>query len=148
MAYKSLLERFADYLHTCPLVQPEAPFCVDYLGKEDKSYSVTSTPYKTVRTDVIGNETITATFQFSLRALVTDEASRAENSRFLDGFAEWLREQNDSRNFPVMLANEEAKAIIVSDFGILEEADESRTTGIYVAEIKFTYKRRKKQWPF
>ena len=93
--------------------------------------------------DVLGGLTHTVVFEFSLRELISDRDSRAENVRFLENLNDWVWQQNHSHSFPEMYAGEKAVKIEVSDSGYLTDADESHKTGVYASLMKFTYKERK-----
>lgn len=137
----SVMDSVCEYLAGCPLLDPKLPFYLDYVDDKD-CYSVTTVPNVPYRKDILGNRIYTVTFQFAYRTAISSDEERGANVQFLEGFCRWIDEQNDRRSFPALGEKQTGKSIRVVESGCLDEVAEDRTTGVYVAQLEFTYKER------
>lgn len=141
---KSVMDSICEYIAECPHIDPELGFYLDYVDDKD-CYCVTTVPNTPYRKDVCGNKTYTVTFQFALRAAISNEVERQNNTAFLEQFCRWIDEQNEQKHFPALGSNEVGKSIRVIETGALDEEAEDRVTGIYAAQLQFTYKQYKRK---
>lgn len=138
----SVMESVCEYISECPHIDPELPLFLDYVSDKD-CYCVTTIPNIPCTKDVIGNKTYTVTFQFALRAAISNDVERCRNMEFLEGFCKWIEEQNERCSFPALAANEEGKSIKVVESAALDEVSDDRVTGVYVAQLELKYKQYK-----
>lgn len=87
---------------------------------------------KTV-TDIVGNRTYINNYIFYARACTASEADRKDNYEFLDGFFEWIEENNENGVYPE-IAGYEVEEISATNV-LLFEVDESGQ-GTYQIQIQ------------
>lgn len=138
----SVMDSVCEFLAGCPHIDPKLPFYLDYVDDKD-CYCVTTIPNPPYKKDILGNKTYTVTFQFALRAAISNDVERYRNAEFLEKFCQWIDEQNERRSFPALTAGKTSLSIRVTETGALDETAEDRITGIYAAQLEFQYKQRR-----
>lgn len=139
----SVMDSICEYLSCCPHINPDLPFYLDYVDDKD-CYSVTTVPNVPCRKDILGNKTYTVTFEFAFRKAISDDVERGGNIEFLERFNRWIEEQNERLSFPVLPDGETGISLKVIESGCLDETSEDRVTGVYVTQLQFVYKQRRK----
>ena len=139
----SVMDSICEYLSRCPHINPDLPFYLDYVDDKD-CYSVTTVPNVPCRKDILGNKTYTVTFEFAFRKAISDDVERGGNIEFLEHFNRWIEEQNERLSFPVLPEGETGISLKVIESGCLDETSEDRVTGVYVTQLQFVYKQRRK----
>lgn len=140
---KSIMERIQDFMMTFPGIDPDIRVEIDCISDKPRSYSIMTAPSSPPVPDILGNLKYTVVFEFGIRELISDNKVTRENVRFLEQINNWIWEQDRAGNYPEMYDNETPLGIIVSDSGYLIDTDNSRTTGVYMSQLKFTYKKRR-----
>ena len=139
----TVMNNICEYLSECPALDPALPFFLDYVDDSD-CYSVTTVPNTPYKKDILGNKTYTVTFQFAYRTAISNDVERGRAMELLEDFSAWIDEQNELKSFPALPDNAVGKKIRVVETGALDEVTEERTTGVYVAQLEFIYKQRRK----
>lgn len=139
----SVMESVCEFLAACPYINPELPFYLDYVDDKD-CYSVTTVPNVPCRKDILGNKIYTVTFEFAFRKAISDDVERGGNIEFLERFNRWIDEQSERHCFPALREGETGISLKVIESGCLDETSEDRVTGVYVTQLQFVYKQRRK----
>ncbi len=135
---KSLQEFIESYegieqLKTIPKVN------TDQLDDELSSYALVLTGNGQSHTDITGNRYYEHNYVFRAKEAASDEVNRGENQDFLQDFSDWLEEQNEADNLPVLPGRYVAESIEASNAMLFDvEADGA---GIYQVQIKLILKK-------
>lgn len=105
------------------------------------SYALAPTGNSRVITDILGNKTYENNYVFYAKEAAADEADREDNHDFLEEFSDWLDEQNESGNLPVLAGNYVAEKLEAFN-GLLFDVNEDGT-GLYQVQIKLTITKKK-----
>ena len=136
----SIIESLSDFIKTCPHLNAFADLHVDEVSADEQNYSIDPLPGgRVVETDILGNKTREYPFAFTSREITVDDLSRISNNGFFENFAEWLEDQTDTENLPILGTNKIAESIEATSWGYLYQRDENDQTGIYQIICKLTY---------
>jgi len=111
---------------------------VDTVG----DYALAPTGNSVARRDILGNKTFTNNYVFYAKESATHEADRAENYDFLEGFSEWLDDQNEANNLPALPGQYEAVELSAAN-AMLFDIDEDGA-GIYQIQIQLEIRKETK----
>lgn len=134
-----MVNEILSWLRTCPLIDKNDRFCVNYLGAEPVSFCLEETPGTPIVTRYMDGSSIrekafvlSATQDYS-----PDTLSQIANSGFWEELADWVEAQNHARNFPAMRAGRTARKIEITTTHYLFGATEN--TARYQVQMKLTY---------
>ena len=90
--------------------------------------------------DITGGYTYTHSYTFYAKEAVADEVERQENMDFIEAITEWVEEQADTNNMPVLPGRYEAEAVEVNNGMLLDIYEDG--TGLYQVQIQLIFSRR------
>lgn len=136
----SILKSLQDYLTTYDGMElrPINQILTDSADAAGE-YALAPTGNSKTMTDIIGNKTFTNNYTFYAKESAAHETDRAENYDFLEGFSEWLDEQNDNDNLPTLPGRYKAVDLTAAN-GLLFDIDEDGT-GLYQVQIQLTIRK-------
>ena len=99
-----IVESVKNFILTCPHLAELAAVNVDFLPDSPDTYSIEEVPVNSViQTYLDGSQERQYVFVFASRFYYSDETrNNIENSGFYEDFSDWLDEQTQIGNFPVM----------------------------------------------
>lgn len=121
---------------------------IDYIGEDALNYSL-KLPINTpiISKDINGNKYMQKLFSFNARTLYGDADTNEANLKLFQDFKEWVEEQNENDNLPVLDNNQEAIEVEVLTDGYLLQADNDLQNAVYVIQCRLLYNEYKKQRP-
>lgn len=136
-----MIDSIQDYFEQCELFEEIEKINVDYQASEPDNFSINTIPEnRLLYEDVVGNRFMQFSFTLTSRVYTSTDLNRIENLHFLDNFAEWIYEQNENKNLPILpKENQIATDLIVTSNGYLYSNDAERNTGIYQMQFKLYY---------
>jgi len=139
----SIIKSLQDYLVAFDGMElrPIAQVLTDTTNANPSSYALAPAGNGKIVTDITGNKTYQNNYVFYAKEAAADEVDRQENYDFLESFSDWIEEQNDKENFPVLPANYQVEEIKVSNI-LLFDIDEDGT-GTYQVQIQLIFIRKK-----
>ena len=137
-----MIDSIQDYIKQCELFKNIESINVDYQDEEPDNYSINSIPEnRLINEDVIGNKYMQFSFTLTSRVYTATDLDRIQNLHFLDDFAEWIYEQNEMGNLPILpKGNQIATEIIVTSNAYLYSNDPKIQNGVYQMQLKLYYK--------
>lgn len=135
------IEAIRNYLADCPLLVDFSRLCVDYLPSDTKTYSIEEIPAQTkIRAYVDGSSERQFVFVFAARMFYSEEVrNNIENSGFYEKFAEWLDEQSEIGNLPVLADGKTASKIEAMSGGYLFDISGDLTNARYQIQCRLIY---------
>lgn len=128
-----IIDSIRNFISRCPYLQEfngAARVNVDYLGEEDTVYSIEETPCEPIIKKYVNGDTKRQyQFIFSSRESYGSEVfQNIENCGFYEDFANWLEEQNDLGNLPILDGNKECLNIEATSTGyaFMTDVDKAR----------------------
>ncbi len=106
------------------------------------SYSVAPSGNGRISSDILGNRTYQNNYVFYAREAVSDEIDRQENYDFLEGFSEWLEEQNAEGNLPELPGRYRAEELRVSNIMLFDVNEDG--TGLYQVQLQLKFIKERK----
>ena len=100
------IESIRGWLRTCPVINENSPFMVDYLDDDPKCYAIYSSPSQIeYKRDILGNvypsSVQTKTYYFQVSLAASESASiMTGNLEALNSMIEWMQLQNMEKNLP------------------------------------------------
>jgi hypothetical protein len=140
----SIIKSLQDYLEQYPKMDMQ-PLTIktDFADKEISSYSVAPSGNGKISSDILGNRTYQNNYVFYAREATADEIDRQENYDFLEGFSEWLEEQNQEGNLPDLPANYKAEELRVSNIMLFDVNEDG--TGLYQVQLQLEFRKERKK---
>lgn len=137
-----MIDSIKDYIKQCKLFENIESINIDYQDKEPDNYSINTIPEnRLINEDVIGNKYMQFSFTLTSRVYTATDLDRIQNLHFLDDFAEWIYEQNEIGNLPILPKdNQIATEIIVTSNAYLYSNDPEIQNGVYQMQLKLYYK--------
>ena len=137
-----MIDSIQDYIKQCELFENIESINIDYQDKEPDNYSINTIPEnRLINEDVIGNKYMQFSFTLTSRVYTATDLDRIQNLHFLDDFAEWIYEQNEIGNLPILPKdNQIATEIIVTSNAYLYSNDPEIQNGVYQMQLKLYYK--------
>lgn len=113
---------------------------IDFLPKQARTYSVDTVPCKEeIKRYMDGSSLRQFLFVLSSRNFKGDNISQnADNLAFYEAFAEWVLQQNQTKNFPQLGTGRTARKIEVSTSGYPFQIDENGTAR-YQIQLRLEY---------
>lgn len=135
-----ILKALQDYLQTYEGMNLQ-PLATDLAGTVISKYALAPSGNGKTTTDIVGNKTFENNYVFYAKEYAADESERKENHDFLEGFSDWLDEQNDANNFPVLTGGYGVDNIAVSNAMLMDIGEDGN--GLYQIQIKLTITKKK-----
>lgn len=105
------------------------------------SYALAPAGNNKIYSDILGNTTYENNYVFYAKETAADEVDRRQNYDFLEGFSNWIDEQNAAHNMPTLPGTYTTESIEVANI-MLFDVDESGL-GTYQIQIKVTMTKRR-----
>lgn len=139
----SIIKSLQDYLEQYEKMNMQ-PLTVktDFADEKISSYSVAPSGNGKIRSDILGNRTYQNNYVFYAREATADEVDRQENYDFLEGFSEWLEDQNEKGNLPKLPIGYRAEELRVSNIMLFDVNDDG--TGLYQVQIQLEFIKERK----
>lgn len=118
---------------------------VDYMGEDALGYSL-KLPINTpiISEDIIGNKYMQKLFSFSAKRLYGDNDTNTDNLDLFEDFSEWIEQQNEINNLPILASNQKASEVEVLTDGYLLQADDDLQKATYIIQCRLLYYEYKK----
>lgn len=138
----SILKSLQNYLKTYAgmEIKPLSEILTDQVSEYASSYAIAPSGNSKIEADILGNKRYENNYIFFAKEAAQNEIDRQENYGFLEAFSEWIEEQNDAGNFPVLPEKYEAESISVSNAMLVGVEEDG--TGLYQVQIKLIFVRR------
>lgn len=143
-----IIESIRKFILTCPFLNESSDegirLNVNYLGEDSTVYSIEEVPCEPILKTYINGDS-ERQFQFifcSREPYGANEIQNIKNSGFYEDFAEWVEEQNDFKNFPILerkCQSEEIK-VLSPGYAFQVATDKAR----YQIELRLKYLKKKK----
>ncbi len=139
----SIIKSLQDYLETFEGMDMQ-PLTIktDMADKAVSSYSVAPSGNGKINTDILGNTIYQNNYVFYAREAAADETDRQENYDFLEGFSEWLEEQNEESNLPKLPGRYKAEELRVSNIMLFDINEDG--TGLYQVQLQLEFRKERK----
>jgi len=139
----SIIKSLQDYLETFDGMDMQ-PLTVktDMADESVSSYSIAPSGNGKINTDILGNTTYQNNYVFYAREAVSDEIDRQENYDFLEGFSEWLEEQNSEGNLPALPGRYKAEELRVANIMLFDVNEDG--TGLYQVQLQLEFRKERK----
>lgn len=139
----SIIKSLQDYLETFDGMDMQ-PLTVktDMVDKSVSNYSIAPSGNGKISTDILGNTKYQNNYVFYAREAVSDEIDRQENYDFLEGFSEWLEEQNAEGILPELPGRYKAEELRVSNIMLFDVNEDG--TGLYQVQLQLEFKKERK----
>lgn len=133
-----IIQSLYDYFIDCPLTKNNI-INVDYLGIKPLEYTIDSIPVEPIVTQYAdGGALKQYVFVFASRELYGEDIlNNIANSGFYQHFSEWVEEQSDNGNLPVLTGGKVAQSLEATTQGYAMETniDSAR----YQIQMRLTY---------
>lgn len=130
-----MLESMAAYLAACPVLPPEHHLEYTEDGENWALYDGADTVEESYWD---GGQLRKRRFTLCLRLYAGDDGERAENSRILQGIVDWVREQDDLENLPLLPPGKEAERL-TAEGASLNRVDQDGMTAAYQLSLTLWY---------
>jgi len=132
----SIIESIRNFIMTCPYLK-NGVLGVDFLGKS--GYAVEAIPSSPVLKKYADGGTFKQfRFYFTSREKYgADFQKNIENSRFYENFSDWLKQQNELKNLPVLESGRVAQRIDALSDGFIDIS--SANDAKYKIECRLIY---------
>ena len=137
-----IIESVRNYIRTCPHLQEfdnVVRVNVNYLDADADSYSIEEIPSEPILKKYVDGST-TRQYQFvftSREPYNSDVLNNIDNSGFYQNFADWIEEQNNLGNLPIMDNGLEALEIKTTSIGYAFSVSED--TAQYQIQLRLKY---------
>ena len=137
----AIIEAVRNYLQDCPLLESYKQIKVEFLPAEVGYFSIEEVPNETtVNKYIDGSETKQFTFVLASRFIYSEEAQQTiDNSGFFEQFAEWVSEQSEQGNLPVLSGNKQASDLEVLTSGYLFNIANGMRDARYQIQMRLIY---------
>ena len=139
----SIIKALQDYLtgYDGMELKPINQVLTDRTDERIGSYALAPSGNGRMTTDILGNKTLENNYVFYAKEAVANEVDRQDNYDFLEDFSDWLDDQNDAGNLPVLPGRYEAESLEVANAMLFDINEDG--TGLYQVQIKLTITKRK-----
>ena len=140
-----MIDSIKEYLEQSEIFEDIETINVDYQDSEPDNFSINTIPEnRLINEDIIGNKYMQFSFTLTSRVYTATDLDRIANLHFLDNLADWIYEQNEANNLPILpKENQIATDIIVTSNAYLYSNDAERQNGVYQMQLKLYYKELK-----
>ncbi len=145
-----MINSLREYFLKCPSFQKLKELGVDMLSKDANVATIDKTPIKPIlRTKVNGDTERQASFILRAHFNHSNELqNKLKNSEFFEEIAEWIEEQNEEENFPILKNNQYVTKITISSSDYLVSVDPTLRKACYQIQIIVEYTRKDVKNPF
>lgn len=142
----SVVESIKGFLSGCPLLADFKRLCVDFLPEDTETLSIEEVPAETiVRAYIDGSSERQYVFVFAARLFYSEETrNNIENSGFYEKFADWLEEQTEDGNLPVLADGKTATKIEAMSSGYLFDVSGDLSNARYQIQCRLIYDQEKR----
>lgn len=139
MAKDTIIKSIMDYFSNCSLLfGNQDSISADILPSEAHSFSVETVPCnEIIKSYVDGSAKKQYLFVFASRQYFGDNEINLENSAFYEEIAEWIEEQNEIGNLPVLPNPLESQQIKVISSGYVIDNDETKARYQIQCRLKY-----------
>lgn len=144
---KPIIEAIIEYLEACPELGDLAKVNVDFLGKDDGSYSVEETPTNPViRNFVDGSRECQFLFTFASRSFYSTDTNREniDNLHLFEKLSAWIDDNNRKGILPELGDGREPLSVEVTTAGYLFGVNDGQRCARYQIQCRLTYKEERK----
>lgn len=136
----SIIGAIQTYLKNYSDLKSGAPVWVDYLGDLPVEYAIQPLPGSIVLESYINGSSLRSyAFAFQSMESTADDLERLGTQGFYEEFAEWLEQQTENEDLPILGNGKTALSIKATGWGYLYRQGES-ATGVYQIQCQMTYK--------
>ncbi len=136
----SIIGAIQTYLKSYSNLESGAPVWVDYLGSSPVEYSIQPLPGSIVLESYINGSSLRSyAFAFQSMESTADDLERLGTQGFYEEFAEWLEQQTENEDLPILDSGKTALSIEATGWGYLYQQGES-ATGVYQIQCRLEYK--------
>ena len=141
----TIVESVKDFILTCPLLDDLKRLNIDFLPEDPDTYSIEGIPAPEIITKYLDGSTERQfVFVFAARFFYSEEVrNNIENSGFYEKFAEWLEEQTEADNLPVLDGGRTASKIEAMSSGYLYDIAGDLTNARYQIQCRLIYDKEK-----
>ena len=141
----TIVESVKDFILTCPLLDDLKRLNIDFLPEDPDTYSIEGIPAPEIITKYLDGSTERQfVFVFAARFFYSEEVrNNIENSGFYEKFAEWLEEQTEADNLPVLDGGRTASKIEAMSSGYLYDIAGDLTNARYQIHCRLIYDKEK-----
>jgi hypothetical protein len=139
----SIIKSLQTFLSTYPgmTLQPLQKILTDRVGEQPTGYALAPTGNNTTSVDLAGNRTFTHSYIFWAKEAAANEVDRQDAHDFLEDFSDWLEEQDDAGNYPVLPTSYAVDSLTVSNAMLMDLEDDG--TGLYQIQIALIFEKRR-----
>lgn len=140
----SIIKTLEEYFLKCDMLK-DGCLRVDYLGEKPIEYAIEVLPCDPILKKYVNGDSVRQyLFAFGSKEFYSQERQQnIENSAFYERFSEWVEDQNDSGNLPVLPEGMEAEELKVISSGYLH--GESGIHARYQIQLRLIYFKKKKE---
>lgn len=136
MAKDTIIKSIREFFETCPVIQDR--ITLENLGGNTPEYCVETTPCNPiVKAYVDGSAKKQYLFVFAGREIFGDDIDNLTNSEFYDSVANWVEQQDNKGNLPVLQGGLEPQRLQILTNGYVYDSDETKAR--YQIQCKLTY---------
>lgn len=141
----TIVESVKNFILTCPLLDDLKRLNIDFLPEDPDTYSIEGIPApEIIKTYLDGSTERQFVFVFAARFFYSEEVrNNIENSGFYEQFAEWLEEQTEAENFPVLTGKRTASKIEAMSSGYLYDIAGDFSNARYQIQCRLIYDKEK-----
>lgn len=136
-----IIESVKNFILTCPFLAELAKVNVDFLPESPDTYSIEEVPTSAViQTYLDGTQERQYVFVFASRLYYSDEVkNNIENSGFYEDFSDWLDEQTNNGNLPIMREGLTPSKIEAMSSGYLFDISGDLSNARYQIQCRLIY---------
>lgn len=127
-----------NWLYTFGNIEVDAIIETDQLDASAGSYGVFKEPTRTVTEFVNGSQDVAERYYFMIRQSAKQDSSRVSNAAWLEQLERWVRQQNLSRNLPVLDENRNCHGVAIAVSFYMAETETDTASYQLSVEIKYT----------
>lgn len=138
----SIIKSLQNFLETFDGMElKDIPHVLTDQTNQSSSYALAPSGNGKIITDIAGNKTYQNNYVFYAKEAAADEVDRQENYDFLESFSDWIDEQNENENFPILPLNYSVEEIQVSNILLFDIEEDG--TGLYQVQIQLIFTKKK-----
>lgn len=141
----TIIESVKDFILTCPLLAELKSLNIDFLPEDPDTYSIENIPAQEIlKTYLDGSTERQFVFVFAARMFYSEEVrNNIENSGFYEKFAEWLEEQTEADNLPILTGGKTASKVEAMSSGYLYDIAGDLSNARYQIQCRLIYDKEK-----
>lgn len=134
-----MMNTIRDWLRSCPLIDHNDRFCLDWLDAEPLAYTIEETPNTAVVRRYLDGTTMREKVWVlaAVQDYSPDTLQQIANSGFWEQLADWVEAQNKAKNFPALPEGCTPAKIEITTTHYLYRA--WANTARYQVQMKLTY---------